>query len=139
MERQQLITQLHAEQCSCVIFNNGATRSFNERRVKDLFRILNHEPELLCGASIADKVVGKGAAALMIAGGVRWVYADVISAAAMELFTKSGVEVEFKECVPNIINRAGTEICPVEKLCQDCKTAEECLPLIDKFTKEMSL
>ena len=139
MERQQLITQLHAEQCSCVIFNNGATRSFNERGVKDLFRILNREPELLCGASIADKVVGKGAAALMIAGGVRWVYADVVSAAAMELFTKNGVEVEFKECVPNIINRAGTEICPVEKLCQDCKTAEECLPLIDKFTKEMSL
>lgn len=139
MERQQLITQLHAEQCSCVIFNNGATRSFNERGVKDLFRILNREPELLCGASIADKVVGKGAAALMIAGGVRWVYADVVSAAAMELFTKNGVEVEFKECVPNIINRAGTEICPVEKLCQDCKTAEECLPLIDKFIKEMSL
>lgn len=104
-----------------------------------MFRILNREPELLCGASIADKVVGKGAAALMIAGGVRWVYADVISTAAMELFTKSGVEVEFKESVPNIINRAGTDICPVEKLCQDCKTVEECLPLIDKFIKEMSL
>lgn len=139
MERQQLITQLHTEQCSCVIYNNGATRSFNERGVKDLFRILNHEPKLLCGASIADKVVGKGAAALMIAGGAKWVYADVVSAAAMELFAKSGVEVEFKECVPNIINRAGTEICPVEKLCRDCKTAEECLPLIDKFIKEMSL
>ena len=138
MERQELITQLHALQCSCIIHNNGATRTFHERGVKDLHRLLTQEPEILSGASLADKVVGKGAAALMIAGGVAWVYADVISQAAMELFEQSRVEVQYAEIVPNIINRAGTDICPVEKLCRDCQTAAECLPLIDKFIKEMS-
>ena len=138
MERQELITQLHALQCSCIIRNNGTTRTFHERGVKDLHRLLMQEPEILSGASLADKVVGKGAAALMIAGEVAWVYADVISQAAMELFEQSRVEVQYGEIVPNIINRAGTDICPVEKLCQDCKTAAECLPLIDKFIKEMS-
>ena len=138
MERQELITQLHALQCSCIIHNNGTTRAFHERGVKDLHRLLEQEPEILSGASLADKVVGKGAAALMIAGGAVWVYADVISLAAMELFEHSRVDVQYGEVVPNIINRAGTDICPVEKLCRDCKTAEECLPLIDKFIKEMS-
>ena len=138
MKRQELITQLHALQCSCIIRNNGTTRTFHERGVKDLHRLLMQEPEILSGASLADKVVGKGAAALMIAGGVAWVYADVISRAAMELFEQSRVEVQYTEVVPNIINRAGTDICPVEKLCRDCKTAAECLPLIDKFIKEMS-
>ena len=138
MERQELITQLHALQCSCVIHNNGTTRAFHERGVKDLHRLLEQEPEILSGASLADKVVGKGAAALMIAGGVAWVYAGVISQAAMELFEQSRVEVQYGEIVPNIINRAGTDICPVEKLCRDCQTAAECLPLIDKFIKEMS-
>ena len=138
MERQELITQLHALQCSCVIHNNGTTRAFHERGVKDLHRLLEQELEILSGASLADKVVGKGAAALMIAGGVSWVYSDVISRAAMELFEQSRVEVQYGEIVPNIINRAGTDICPVEKLCRDCKTAEECLPLIDKFIKEIS-
>lgn len=138
MERQELITQLHALQCSCIIRNNGTTRTFHERGVKDLHRLLMQEPEILSGASLADKVVGKGAAALMIAGGVAWVYTDVISQAAMELFEQSRVEVQYGEIVPNIINRAGTDICPVEKLCRDCKTAAECLPLIDKFIKEMS-
>ena len=138
MERQELITQLHALQCSCIIHNNGTTRAFHERGVKDLHRLLEQEPEILSGASLADKVIGKGAAALMIVGGVAWVYADVISRAAMELFEQSRVEVQHGEVVPNIINRAGTDICPVEKLCRDCKTAEECLPLIDKFIKEMS-
>ena len=73
----------------------------------------------------------------MIAGEVAWVYADVISKAAMVLFEQSRVEVQYKQIVPNIINRTGTDICPVEKLCQECKTAEECLPLIDKFIKEI--
>ena len=138
MERQELITQLHALQCSCIIRNNGTTRTFHERGVKDLHRLLMQEPEILSGASLADKVVGKGAAALMIVGEVAWVYADVISQAAMELFEQSRVEVQYAEIVPNIINRAGTDICPVEKLCRNCKTAAECLPLIDKFIKEMS-
>ena len=138
MEREELITQLHALQCSCIIRNNGTTRTFHERGVKDLHRLLMQEPEILSGASLADKVVGKGAAALMIAGEVAWVYADVISQAAMELFEQSRVEVQYAEIVPNIINRAGTDICPVEKLCRDCQTAAECLPLIDKFIKEMS-
>ena len=138
MERQELITQLHALQCSCIIRNNGTTRTFHERGVKDLHRLLMQEPEILSGASLADKVVGKGAAALMIAGEVAWVYADVISQAAMELFEQSRIEVQYAEIAPNIINRAGTDICPVEKLCRDCQTAAECLPLIDKFIKEMS-
>ncbi len=40
-------------------------RIFRERGVADLFRLQHEEPQLLRGAFIADKVVGKGAAALM--------------------------------------------------------------------------
>jgi hypothetical protein len=138
MNREQIIAMLHAEACSCVIANGHRIESFHERGVKDLHRLLRQEPEILCGAQLADKVVGKGAAALMIAGGVAWVYADVISHAAMELFEQSAIDVEYGDIVPNIINRTGTDICPVEKLCRDCKSAAECLPLIDKFIKEIS-
>ena len=76
-ERQRLIDRLHAERCSCVIRNGEQTRTFNERGVKDLYRLLTEEPELLRGAFVADKVVGKGAAALMILGSVEEVYTDV--------------------------------------------------------------
>ena len=55
----------------------------------------------------------------------------------MTLFSQSGVEVEYGVLVENIINRTGTDICPVEKLCKDCLTAEECLPLISKFIESM--
>ena len=139
MNREQIIAMLHASACSCVVANGHRIESFHERGVKDLHRLLHDDRALLDGAFIADKVVGKGAAALMVAGGVREVYTDVISRGALMLFTQSGVEVEFGLLVENIINRTGMDICPVEKLCMQCLTAEECLPLIDKFIKEMSL
>lgn len=37
---------------------------------------------------------------------------------------------------PVIINRAGTGICPVEKLCENCTTAADCLPLINDFVNK---
>ena len=137
MNRQQAIETLHATHCSCVIANGSRLEQFHERGVKDLHRILADDRALLDGAFIADKVVGKGAAALMVAGGVQSVYTDVISQGALTLFSQSGVEVEYGVLVENIINRTGTDICPVEKLCKDCLTAEECLPLISKFIESM--
>lgn len=62
-----------------------------------MFFLLENEPEFLLGAFVADKVVGKGAAALMVLGGVKHVYTDVISTPALDLFKTYGVEVSFSE------------------------------------------
>ena len=137
MNREQIIAMLHATACSCVVANGERIESFHERGVKDLHRLLCDDRALLDGAFIADKVVGKGAAALMVVGGVKSVYTDVISRPALTLFLQSGIDVEYGTLVDNIINRAGTDICPVEKLCEKCLTAEECLPLITKFIESM--
>lgn len=137
-ERRQLVDRLHAEQCSCVIRNGAQVRTFRERGVKDLFRLLDEEPQLLRGAFVADKVVGKGAAALMILGGVEEVYADVASTPALELFAAAGVRVACALEVPQIINRAGTGRCPVETLCLACRTPEECLEPIRNFINHNS-
>lgn len=131
--RQRLIDLLHAEACSCVIANGTAVRIFRERGVKDLYRLLTEEPELLDGAFVADKVVGKGAAALMLLGGVGELYADVISRPALELLAGSSVRVRYALEVPYIVNRTRTGQCPVETLCRDCTTAAEALPLIRGF------
>ena len=152
------IDMLHSEKCSCVILSEDAAmasltaampekeRSVSvgckiticrERGVKDLYRILNDSPLLLEGSRIADKVIGKGAAALMALGKVREVYADVISEPALRLLDSAGIPVSYTRLVPNIINRAGTGICPVESICKDAATAEECLPLITCFLSSL--
>lgn len=132
------IEMLHREGCSCVVTDGIEFRMFHQRGVKDLYDILSTQPELLRGAFIADKVVGKGAAALMILGGIDSLYTDTISVAAQELFSCYKVEVKYDKLVQHIINRAGTGVCPVESLCKECNTAEECLPLIKNFIEQLA-
>ena len=132
------IEMLHREGCSCVITDGIEFRMFHQRGVKDLYDILSTQPELLRGAFIADKVVGKGAAALMILGGIDSLYTDTISVAAQELLDRYKVEAKYDKLVPHIINRTGTGVCPVEILCKECNTAEECLPLIKNFIEQLA-
>lgn len=134
---EQLVERIHSENASLVVNNGSRTETFFGRGVSDLYRLLNDDPQLLAGASVADKVVGKGAAALMILGGVRRVHADVISRQALNLFRSSAIDVSFTKEVENIINHKGDGICPVEALCADSATAEECLPRITKFLTEL--
>lgn len=128
---------LHTSGCSCVIGNGDTIAEFHQRGIKDLYDILRDNRPLLDGATIADKVIGKGAAALMIAGGVTMVYADVISEPAMELFKQYSIKVKYDKRVANIINRRGDGICPVEERCAECNTIEECLVKIDEFIKSI--
>jgi len=134
-ERQAAIDRLRTERCSCVLCKEGTLRTFRERGVRDLYRLLREEPETLRGAFVADKVVGKGAAALMILGGVRSVFAEVASTPALELFRGAGTEAECACEVPHIVDRAGTGLCPVETLCLPKSTPEECLSQIEMFLK----
>lgn len=136
-ENRRAIERLYAEGCSCVVRNGEIVHSFHQRGVSDLWRLLHEEPELLRGAFVADKVVGKGAAALMAAGGVRGLYARTVSRPALDLLAAVGIPVEYETAVEHIINRAGTGICPVEQLCADARTPEECLPRIGEFIRRM--
>ena len=121
---------------SLVVAGDGI-RTFDGRGISDLYGLLTEHPDLLRGASVADKVVGKGAAALLVLGGVREVHADVISTSALVLFEDTGISVRFAQEVPYIINRQGDGICPVETLCKKCVTAVQCLPFIKKFVSKM--
>lgn len=138
MTHQQAIEELLEKNCSLVIANGEHTYIGHKPGVKDLYELLTLQPALLEGAFIADKVVGKGAAALMILGHVQAVYAHVVSRPALVLLEGAQIPVTYGECVENIINRTGTGICPVEQLCTPCATAQECLPLIENFLASKS-
>jgi len=133
---KELIQLLHTGEYSCVIAHGEATRTFTRRGVADLYGLLTQEPEFLKGSTIADKVVGKGAAALMILGGVKELYTDIISTKALALLRKSDVKVGFAQEVPFIRNRDRTGVCPVETMCSEVESAEEILPLISGFLKK---
>lgn len=138
VEMEDLVNLLHKKGCSCVIADSRNELTFCYRRgVIDLFEILKHSPETLNEALVADKVVGKGAAALMVLGRIKALHTDVISKPALEMLRQYGIEPAYDTLVDNIINRTGTGICPVEQLTSNVATAEEALPLIEQFIAKM--
>lgn len=94
------------------IVNGGGELTYNERGVKTL---LSLQSGSLAGAFVADRVVGKAAAMLMVRGGAIEVYAEVISAPALEILKAHKVVCLYGEVVSNIINRDKTGICPMEQ------------------------
>ena len=117
---KQLIDILHNEDLTLVVrSNNGEILRFTQRGVKDLVTLVSERPEVLQGAYIADKAVGKAAAACMVVGGVKQVHADVMSQPALALLRQHGVEAEYGTLVDHIINRKGDDWCPMEKLSRD--------------------
>lgn len=132
---ENIIEILHRGQHSLVISNGGDVRTFDGHGVADLYALLREDLELLDGAFLADKVVGKAAAALMVLAGVREVYADVISVPALSLLIDNAVRIRYGTAVLHIINRTGTGWCPLETRCSDCLTPQDCFSQIEEFIK----
>lgn len=95
----QLKETLHTEQCSLVVLHEGNISTFTGRGVRMLYNILNDEPELLYGAKLADKAVGRTAAKAMVNGGVEEVWADVISDQAYNTLHDAGIKVSYERKV----------------------------------------
>ena len=117
---KELINILHGEGLTLVVQSeDGEIHRFTQRGVKDLLTLVTEQPELLNGALIADKAVGKAAAACMVMGGVKHVHADVMSEPALALLQAHGIVAEYTTLTHHIINRAGDGWCPMERLSRD--------------------
>ena len=114
---------------------NGEIREFHRQGVIDLFTLLTKEPQMLLGAQIADRVIGRGAALLMVKGRVQEVFAYVISKQALDILQQAGIPTTYATLQLYIINRAGTDICPVEKLTASTDDPDEAYELIKEFLK----
>ena len=134
---EELISILHQGNYSCVIKNGDEIRTFTQRGVADLFDLIHNEPNFLKGAIIADKVVGKAAIALMLAGGVSHLYTDLISSKALELLENNNLKVTYQTEVPIIINRDKTDWCPLEKLCMEERSVPNILNIITNFINQI--
>lgn len=131
---KQLIDILHSEGLTLVVKSgDGQLHRFTQRGVKDLLTLVTTTPEVLHDAIIADKAVGKAAAACMVQGGVKQVWADVMSEPAMALLQAHGVKTEYGQLVDHIINRAGTDWCPMERLSQDTNDPSTIIQKIQDF------
>ncbi len=100
------------------------------RGIGPALRLYDNQPELLRGAAVFDTIIGKAAASIFILGGVRAVYGQTMSDAAILLFRQYGIPYGFETRTGQIINRTGTGLCPFEQAVLHIDTPQACLPVI---------
>ncbi len=131
---EQLISILHHEGLTLVVKSaDGTLHRFTQRGVKDLLTLVREHPDVLHDALLADKAVGKAAAACMVVGGVKQVHADVMSEPALALLRQHGVIADCDELVDHIINRTGDDWCPMEKLSRGLHDPSEIIQQVQAF------
>ena len=114
---------------TCVLLANGEEYYSHERGVKPLISFLQSNSSFV-GAIAADKTVGAGAAHLYVLLGIRALWANVISEAAIKILTEHSIDVMYGERVPHIINRQGNGVCPIETAVSGAKSSAEAYDLI---------
>ena len=102
-----------------VMFEKGNIEEYYNPRVKDIVSILKENKNALKNAIIADKVIGKVAASLLIVAGVKEIYANTISNFAIPVLEKNNVKYEYKNKAEYIINNEKTGMCPMENKFKD--------------------
>jgi hypothetical protein len=129
---------LTAGNFTCVLHKNDVFHTATERGVKPLVRWLTEGIDAK-DFSAADKVVGRATAYLYVLLGVKEVWAGVMSEAAAEVLHRHGIAASQDKLVKNIINRAGTGICPFEEAVLEIHTPEEALAAIRAKMAQMNI
>lgn len=91
----------------------------------------------LKGFSAADKIVGKAVAMLFISAGVTSVYADVMSKAAVSIFSDYCVDYSYNILTENIINRTGNGLCPMEQAVSNISDISQALSVIKNAIEKL--
>lgn len=127
---------IRRREASVVILQNGnIVHMASGRGVRPLLTIYREAPEKLRGALVLDKIIGKAAAMILTQGGVREVYAEVMTAAAVEFLRTHNVELRDGQVIDVLSNRERDGICPVERSVLRTEDPEEG---IRRITEELS-
>ena len=137
-DMRQLVHLLHQTGCSLVVEDSkGEVTSYNRKGVRDLIYLLDNEPERLQGARVADKVIGKAAAGLIIRGGVKCLYAEILSRQALPLLDNNHIDYTYGTLVDAIVIPEGDNRCPLEQIVASATDAKGVESLLRKHFEEV--
>lgn len=119
--KQLLAAGSHA----CVAVNAQKNAAADGHGIKPLLQLLREQADLLCGAAVADRVIGKAAALLLAYGGVHRLWADLLSEEAIPVLTHYGIAFDCGLRTPCIQNRDGTAPCPMELRARELQTPQQ--------------
>lgn len=119
--------------CITVVKDGGLIYKSEDKGIKPMYTLATEMKDDLKGASIADRVIGRGAAILCSYVGVKKVYGKLISQSAMEVLKDREIEYDYEKSCPYIENMDRTDMCPIEKLSLDVEDGDVLIDRIKDF------
>lgn len=116
---EQVKQMLENTNASLVVLKDGEIKCYDQHGIKDLINILKKDDSALKEAIIADKIIGKVAASIIVVAGVKEVYTKKISKLAIPIFRKYHISYEYEEQIEFIQNRDQSGMCPMETKFKD--------------------
>jgi len=96
--------------------NSGVLFETKSHGISGLLKAIKQLQNNMAGSSVADRIVGRAAALLLIYSGVVAVFAVTASDGGIEVLKNNHVFHEFRRRVPYILDSKRMDVCPFEKL-----------------------
>ena len=84
--------------------------------ISGLLKAIKQLQDNMAGSSVADRIVGRAAALLLVYSGVVAVFAVTASDGGIEVLKNNHVFHEFGRWVPRILDSKRVNVCPFERL-----------------------
>ncbi len=102
------------ENLTSVLYDGKEYIKSTKRGVSPLLTLVQSDRDFSAFCA-ADKVTGKAAAFLYVLLGVKVLYTKTVSAPALEVLDKYGIQTSYDTLCPSISNRAKDGLCPMEQ------------------------
>ena len=119
-----------------VVKEENIVHTSNKNGLMPILDLYDSNKSILDNASVADKVIGKAAALLLVNANIKDLYAELISENAIPVLDNANIKYEYNKKVKEIRNRDNSAMCPMEKLALESKDADDLINKIkEKFNK----
>lgn len=138
MKREKLLQQLSNGDFCCAVLKGEMISISKDKGIKPLLSWLNEDIAYFQDGEVIDKIVGKAAALLLVLGKVKSVYGQVMSEGAVAVLKANKIPYEYGCCVPYIINRTNTGMCPMEQTVAEIDNPREAHVALKQKVAELS-
>ena len=135
---EQAKAALQGEITFAAALANGKLVTSEKKGSAPMMALLKEDMDILKGACVADRVIGRAAALLMEKAGVAEAFGEIVSSHALKAFAKSSITFTYGKEVEYIINRTKTGMCPMEQTVLEIEDAEEAYEALKRKLAELS-
>lgn len=138
--KQQAVEMINRGEADCVVVRaNGEWITEKGRGLSPILRIYEQHPDAMHGAFVVDKVIGRAAAMVAIAGQAYSVHGILMSEDARDLLVwRHAIDASYGELVPRILNANRDGLCPLEQSVEGIDDPKQAIEAIKQRISELS-